>query len=345
MIQLLTLSAKTSALTNFSLDNGTLNYTAAGVGEFYTKTSNGVTYTGQSHGETFTLTGIKSADGVSVSGGTVTLSESAFDLNSNSEYQIALSQDNSNISDAVTFNLNLSGVNTSAQTVQPALTKSGTDYLYRSSYTAAYFNGNGNTYNFVPAESYDEIKISGLKTSGDLTVSENENSTADVIVAGGKVIVNATALDDSHGKISIDKKNYNSELTGGTVQPIEFNSQENNGTYKITLSGTSAGYQKSGNDYIWQNQTQGETFEISGLKSGLTLSENNFARSTGKIIFTPTDEILPENPTTITISSGVIDTSKLTTTDAVKAHWDEFSYIGDKTASSWTNNAATGGEV
>ena len=338
---------------NFNLNNGTLNYTAAGVGEFYTKTASGVTYTGQSHGEIFTLTGIKSADGVTVSGGTVTLTASAFDLNSDSEYQVALTQNNSDISNAVTFNLNLSGVNTTAKTVQPALTLTGTDYIYRSSYTAAYFNGSGNTYNFVPAESYDEIKISGLKTSGDLTVSENENSTADVIVANGKVIVNSTALSDSHGKISIDKKNYNLELTGGTVQNIEFNSQENNGTYQINLSGTSAGYQKSGNEYIWQDQIQGEEFNISGLKSGAVVTAEMFSRDAkGGIIFNPTDEILTENPTTITISSGVIDTSSLTTTDAVKAHWDEFSYLSNKTASSWTSGAATvtftaatGGEV
>ena len=344
------------------LNNGTLSYTAAGVGEYYAATNSGVTYNAQSHGETFTLTGIKSANGVSVSGGTVTLTESALDLNSTSEYQIALSQDNSNISNAVTFNLNFSGVNTTAKTVQPALTKSGTDYIYESSHTAAYFNGSGNQYTFKPATSFDTVKISGLKTTGNLTVSEDANSTtADVIVANGKVIVKSTAINNSHEKISIDTTNYNLELGDGISQAetTNFKQSANGGTYTITLSGTSAGYKKNGNEYTWQDKIDGETFTITGLKSGLTLTENNFTRSNGKITLKLTDSMLTENPTEISISSTdatnyALDYSALSTNSEVKAHWEGFNYISDKTATSWTasnNNQkitytkATGGEI
>ena len=80
---------------------------------------------------------------------------------------------------------------------------------------------------------------------------------------------------------------------------------------------------------------------ITGLKDGATLTADMLTRDGDVITFKPTDELLPSNPTTITISSGgVIDTSELTTTESVAAHWSGTTYISEKPASSWTTNAS-----
>ena len=75
------------------LTNSVLNYRAAGTGEYYTATAAGVTFNAQTGGETFTLTGIKNADGVTISGGTVTVNETALDMTATASYTVALSGD------------------------------------------------------------------------------------------------------------------------------------------------------------------------------------------------------------------------------------------------------------
>ena len=167
-------------------------------------------------------------------------------------------------------------------------------------------------------------------------------------MANGKITVNAGALDANHSRISVGS-NYALELGNDVAQVATINFAQNGNA--VTLSGTSAGYAKSGNAYEWQEKSGGETLTIIGLKSGAVLTENNFSRANGQIIFKPTDSMLPVNPSTISITGGVIDTSGLTVTPAETAHRNSFTYVAAKTASSWTTGsdsvsytAASGGE-
>ena len=119
---------------------------------------------------------------------------------------------------------------------------------------------------------------------------------------------------------------------------IEFKQSGN----AITLSGTTAGYSEVDGVYKWQDKVGGEELTITGLKDDAALTESMFTRSDNVITFKPTDELLPNDPTTLTITGGgVIDTSALTTTEAEAAHWSGTSWLSAKTASSWTSGAAT----
>ena len=298
------------------LTGSTLNYTAAATGEYYATTSTGVTYNAQTGGETFTLTGIKNAGGVTVSGGTVTVNESALDMTASSSYSVALSGDDK-------FSLTFKGKTDGTEI--PATLVNGS---YTSAYTPAHFTGSGKAYTFMPATIPTTFTISGLGSGAKL----GEN----VKVNGNTVKISSGAFTASHDKISLTGTGYTLEVVDSLVKTINFAQSGNS----VTLSGTSAGYAKSGNAYEWQAQTGGETLIITGLKSGATLTESMFSRANGKIIFKPTQNLLPENPSTITISSGEIDTSALTTTPAVDAHWSGFTYVADKTASSWTSSAS-----
>lgn len=87
-----------------TFSDGTLTYTSAGTGEYYAASNSGVKYTARQGCEQFTLSGIKSLDGVTIDAGTVTVDNDALDTTSTEPYSVKLDGN---------FNLKLSGVNTS----------------------------------------------------------------------------------------------------------------------------------------------------------------------------------------------------------------------------------------
>ena len=300
-----------------TLTEGLLSYQASGTGEHYTATNSGITYTEQVGGETFTLSGITNADGVTISDKQVTVAESALNMSATESYSVELKGND--------FTLNFNGNTSNAETSATLI--NGT---YTSAYTPAYFTGSGKTYTFTPAETPTTFVISGLGDGAKL----NDNVT----VSGKTITISNGALTSTHDKISVDDSSYTLQLTGSLVANIKFN-QTSNG---VTLSGTTAGYKLVNSEYVWQAQVGGETLTITGLKSDATLTADMFTRNGNVITFKPTDELLPDNPTEIIITGGgVIDTSALTTTAKVDAHWSGTTYISEKTASSWTSDAAT----
>ena len=207
-----------------------------------------------------------------------------------------------------------------------------TNGTYTSAYTPAYFTGSGKTYTFTPATTPTTFVISGLSSTAALGT--------DVVVSGKTITINDGALTSTHDKISVDDSSYTLQLNSSLAGTIDFNQNGN----AVTLGGTTAGagYAKVGNAYEWQEKVGGEELTITGLKEGATLTADMFTRNGNVITFKPTQALLPSNPTTITIKSGgVIDTSALTTTAKVDAHWNGTTYISEKTASSWTTNAST----
>ncbi|MBQ3435177.1 MAG: hypothetical protein IJG24_09070, partial [Selenomonadaceae bacterium] len=175
--------------------------------------------------------------------------------------------------------------------------------------------------------SVETFTISGLGNGAKL----GDN----VIISGKTIQISSGALTASHEKISVDDSSYTLQLNDSLVADIPF-AQDGN---KVTLSGTTAGYKNVNGAYEWQAQVGGEEITITGLKDGATLTADIFTRDGNTITFKPTDEVI--DATTITISNGVIDTSALTTTAKVDAHWDGTTYVSEQTASSWTTNAAT----
>ena len=75
-------------------------------------------------------------------------------------------------------------------------------------------------------------------------------------MANGKVTVNSGALDANHSRISVGS-NYTLEIGKDVAQVSVINFAQNGNA--VTLSGTTAGYAKTGNAYEWQVQTGGET--------------------------------------------------------------------------------------
>lgn len=125
-------------------------------------------------------------------------------------------------------------------------------------------------------------------------------------------------MSDKHDTISLSgaPSDYSLNLNDSLASAISFNQSG----VSVTLSGTNAGYAKVGDAYEWQATTGGKVLTITGLANGATLTEDMFTRDGDKITFKPTQALLGENPTSISISSGVIDTSELTTTKAEAAH-------------------------
>ena len=303
-----------------------MTYTSAGTGEYYAASNSGVKYTARQGCEQFTLSGIKSLDGVTIDGNTVTVDNDALDTTSTEPYSVKLDGN---------FNLKLSGVNTSPVEVPATFTGGNDTHTYTSSYTQAYFTVSGNEYTFHPATTPTTFTVSGL--SDDAKLDEN------VIVSENKVSILSEAISSDHKTISISGGNYQLDLPEDDIltENISYTATESNGVYTVTLSGTKAGYKLVNGSYIWQEKFDGETFTISGLASGLTLTEDLFTRDGSNIVFTPTDSLLPKNPKSITITGGTIDTSNLTTTAEVSAHWDGFTYVNYKSGSSWTSGSST----
>ena len=304
-----------------NINYGTLTYTATNTNAYYSVNGAKVIYTSEGDSESFTLSGLKKSlaavdnkvDGVTISGNTVTVDESALDMAATEAYTVKL---------VGNFTLNFNA-NTSDAEI-PATLENGN---YTSAYTPAYFTGNDKEYTFTPATAPTTFTISGLGDGAKL----GEN----VIISNKTIQISSGALTSSHNKISVDDSSYTLQLNDSLVADIPFAQSGN----KVTLSGTTAGYKNVNGAYEWQAQVA-------------TLTEDMFTRDGDKIVFKPSDELLPENPTEIKISSGVIDTSELATTEAVAAYWDGTSYISAKTASSWKTGAssvkytaATGGEV
>ena len=203
--------------------------------------------------------------------------------------------------------------------------------------TAIYHDGSGTTEGYKLSDDALSIQFYQSRNSQDLFSVLGVTSAEGLSLSGKRVTVSKKSLGTKQ-KISISDSSYTLELKDSLVSNINF-AQSNN---KVTLSGTNAGYKKVGNAYEWQEKIGGETLTITGLKSDAILTEDMFTRSTeGKITFKPTQSLLPDNFKTITISEGVIDTSALTTTVAVAAHFDGNTYVSTKTASKWTTDASS----
>ncbi len=333
---------KTSTVAaSWNLSGTTATYKNASISAGYKLENNQISYVTASGGEQFTISGLNS----SVSLGTdvmVTMGSATatFGFNAN-----ALVKENLTITSPKDFDTRAvlaSDVDTIAGAITESLSVANGTATYQASGTDDYYSASGAVVTYTAQVGGEIFTINGL---GNGAALGNDN----VKVENNAVKIYSKALSTSHETISLEgATGYSLAVNDSLVADIFFNQSGNS----VTLSGTAAGYKKVGDNYEWQDKVRGETLTITGLKDGATLTESMFTRGEdGKITFKPTQALLPDNPTMITISNGVIDTSGLTVTPAEVAKWNGNIYVSAKTASSWTNGAAsvtytkaTGGE-
>ena len=315
-----------------SISDGTLNYTATNTNAYYAVNGAKVIYTKGGTSESFTLSGLKKTlsvvdnqvAGVTISGNTVTVDETALDMEATESYKVELKGGN--------FVLDFKG-KTDGEV--PATLENGE---YTSAYNLAYFAGEGNEYTFKTATKPTTFKINGLGEGAKL--GENVK-----VSDAGVVEISSGALSETHDKISLDgaPEGYSLSLTDSLATTVDYDATESDGVYSVKLAGVAeAGYKLVGDAYEWQEKSGGETLTIEGLAGGKTLTSDMFTRDdNGGIIFNPTQELLPEEFTTITISEGVIDTSLLSKNETVTNAWSGTAYISTKTTSAWTSGASS----
>ncbi|MBR4152836.1 MAG: hypothetical protein IKT98_07740, partial [Selenomonadaceae bacterium] len=221
------------------------NYTSAG----YSVVNNQIVYNEASGGEDLiTISGVKSLDGISLSGNTITIANSS------------LNQSNVTISNG--YNLKLQGVSA------PKYTNAHFDGMtYKSaSNTAGYtLENNQIVYTAAVAEK-DLFTISGVKNTKDITVD------------GTTVKVPLSALNKSN--VTISNNNYNLALADDVKPPetTEAGWTLNGTTAIYKNASTTAGYSLNANNQIvYTPASGGETLiKIAGVKSidGLSLSGN-----------------------------------------------------------------------
>ncbi len=250
------------------------------------------------------------------------------------------------------FDENFSGKTSKSEN---AATLSGGTYTSKT-YGTYTEKTNDTTLTFHPATTAKEFTITNLSNAAALgtnVIVTDGDTTNFKFKAAALNKNNVTITGDNNFSVALD------EDVDTTAESINESKILNNGTLNYTAAGVGEHYTKTSNGVTYNPQSHSESFQITGLKSGLTLTENNFTRSNGKITLKLMDSMLPENPTEISISSTnatnyALDYSALSTKSEVKAHWEGFNYISDKTATSWTASnsdhkvtytAATGGNV
>ena len=309
------------------------------------------TYTASTGGEQFEFTGLGTWNGnVTVTApydetGVKTGDKYTFTIGEGALNGADITVEDKAPSDGIGYELKLADATGGIFTVNAAAAEnlSAADADKKRTYTAAktaetYKEENGNII-YTKSTGGDTCTITGL---GDGAVLNTNIS-----VENKKVKIKGAALSSTHEKISVtsDNNDYTIELDNAIdqVKDISFSFSKSDNYYQVILAGTTEGYKSDGNGgYDWQNKVNGEELTIRGLGDDVTLTAEMFTHENDKVIFKPTQSLLPANPASIIITEGaIINTSGLTVTEEVKAHWDEGSYISDKTASSWTTGAST----
>ena len=251
-----------------NVSDGTLNYTSGGTGEYYEKTSNGVEYHEQSGGESFTLSGVTNAEGVTVSGKNVTVTNDAFDMLAAETYDVEFA----NVGNAdfvLTFN-----ANTSTESVD-ANYKNG---AYSSAHSSAYFtNTDDGKYTFTPSVNVKTFNITGLNIDGEKTGAAIDEyfTVGDDTVTVKKAALGTDNIAITSGNFKLALDNDAEIITSKTVDK-EIALTKDGDNYKYTAESYKAYYQKTSDTQITYNQPSGgETlFTVSGLGDNAKLNEN-----------------------------------------------------------------------
>ncbi len=229
----LTGAASLSAVNINGTDNSTLTWTL-----------NGTTAT---YGNLVTVSGVKSVSGISLSGKTITVANSALN--------------NSNVSVSNGYNLALANDVPTPQTTAAGWSLSGTTATYKAAATSAGYKLSNNQIAYTAASGGETFTVSGVKSTNGISLS------------GKTVTVANSALNNSNVSVS---NGYNLALANDVPTPqttaANWSLSGTTATYKA--ASTSAGYKLSNNQIAYTAASGGETFTVSGVKStnGLALN-------------------------------------------------------------------------
>lgn len=276
--------------------NGT--YTAAINDETYTESNGVITYHAGTGGQQFTITGLKAdakldKDIFVGDGGKVIVKASALPSNVSEGTTVVLTDSDSK--DGVNYTLTFDDDIAQDSTVhKDGWTGSNGTFTFTEDYKVAHWAKNGNTYTYNKPTGGHKIKLSGLDssltadklTSKTIAVSGNETSgytvkilsadilpkTSSVSVAGVTGINNVAAANCS---LAMDSKI-------ATPKDITESLVLKSGKYNYTAAGKTAGWSLVNGKIVYSEQTGGNQFMLSGLKSGVKL--NNGIAVSGNVV-------------------------------------------------------------
>lgn len=154
----------------WSLSGKIATYKAASTSAGYTLNNNQIVYTAASGGESFTVNGVKSTEGLSLSGTTVTVSNSALNKSNviiSSGYKLALADDVANPS-----------------TTAASWTLDGTTATYKAASTSAGYKISNN----------NQIVYTSASGGGTLATIKGVTSTEGLTLKNGVITLKPTAL-------------------------------------------------------------------------------------------------------------------------------------------------------
>ena len=239
----------------------------------YTLADNSITYTDATTENLITVTGVKNASGLKLSGKVVTIPASA------------LAKDDVKISDGYTLAL---GSDVDAPSTSKAWTLSGTTATYKQTTTAGYTLAD-NSITYTDATTENLITVTGVKNASGLKLS-------------GKVVkVSASALAKDDVKIS---DGYTLALGSDVDAPTTSRDWTLSGTTAAYKQTTTAGYTLADNSITYTDATTENLITVTGVKnaSGLKLS--------GKVVTIPAsalakDDVKISNGYTLALGSDV----------------------------------------
>ena len=267
-------SAPANIPAGWTYADNVATYTAAAKTEGYLVVNNEIVYKAASGGESFTVTGVKSAEGLTLTGDTVIVSASALGTSnvtiSDSNYKLALASD------------------IAAPVTTEGWIIDGNAASYKTASTTEGYTLEDNQIIYTPASEGEILfTITGVKSTEGLTLN------------GNTITIGNAALNGTN--ITIDNNDYQLELEENVRKPSALAGwilEDNTASY-ITGTASSAGYEVVNNEIVFYAAVDGDTLvAVTGVKdtAGLELVENE------SIVAVYESALDPES--TVTISDG-----------------------------------------
>ena len=241
------ISAPSTSAATWTYNNNVASYTGAATVAGYSVDGGQIKYTAADGGETFSISGVKSKDGLSLKDTIVTVTDTA------------LNNSDVTISDGYSLTL-ASGISAPATTAA-AWTYNNNIATYTNAATVAGYSVNNGQIKYTKANGGGSFTVSGVKSKDGLALS------------GTTVTVAESALDNKNVTISND---YTLALASDDLKPKTISATWTaiaNGARCKDIS-TTAGYTVANNQIVYSAAQDGNIFTVTGVKDidGLSLS-------------------------------------------------------------------------
>ena len=242
---------------SWSLSGNTAIYSGGANTAGYELSNNQISYVAAKSSDSFTVSGVKSTNGLTVAGNVVTVGNSALNQEtvtiSNNNYTLALGNDV-----------------TQSTTAEAGWTLSGTSATYKTAATSAGYKLANNQISYVAASGGESVKVSGVKSLDGLSISGKTVTVSNASLNQSKV----TVSDGYTLKLGNDVATPSSVAAGWTVS-------NNIATYKAAQ--TTAGYSVSDNQITYAAASGGSVLaQLSDVKGKPSIESYSYL--TDKVI-------------------------------------------------------------